>query len=81
MRARVDGHQSDNIHVIEGGPVTDSDPQAIVVHVRWQYVDSEAPEVAATICVPDRHGRYPIGGCEWTWYAALPSQDDYPLTD
>ncbi|MEU1077813.1 MULTISPECIES: hypothetical protein [unclassified Streptomyces] len=41
-------------------------PRAVVVHIRWQYLD-EGSDTAANIVHPDDEGLYPIGGWEWTW--------------
>jgi hypothetical protein len=62
------GHDAvDTIHVIEGGPTSEGETRAIVVHVSWQYHD-ESPEGGAKIVPPSPDGRYCIGGWEWTWY-------------
>ncbi|MFF8617042.1 hypothetical protein [Streptomyces sp. NPDC015350] len=36
-------------------------PRAVVVHIRWQYLD-EGSDTAANIVHPDDEGLYPIGG-------------------
>ncbi|MFF7953673.1 hypothetical protein [Streptomyces griseorubiginosus] len=43
--------------------------RAVVVHIRWQYLD-EGSDTAATIVSPDDEGLFPIGGWEWTWHFA-----------
>lgn len=52
---------TDQIHVIEGGPVP------VVLHIRWMYLADE-PATAANVIKPDEDGLYWIGGYEWTWY-------------
>jgi hypothetical protein len=40
--------------------------RAVVVHVRWQWMDEES-DTAANVVQPDENGLYPIGGWEWCW--------------
>ncbi|MFE2529910.1 hypothetical protein ACFXEL_37430 [Streptomyces sp. NPDC059382] len=43
--------------------------RAVIVHVRWQYLD-EGGDSAANVVRPDRDGLFPIGGWEWAWHFA-----------
>ncbi|MFG2162836.1 hypothetical protein [Streptomyces olivaceus] len=40
--------------------------RAIVVQVRWMYLD-EGSDTAVSAILPDDEGLFPIGGWEWTW--------------
>ncbi|MGW2700862.1 hypothetical protein [Streptomyces sp. NPDC001340] len=57
------------LHVVDGGTDREGEPRAVVVHIRWQYLDDGA-ESAATIVQPNDEGLYGIGGWEWTWHFA-----------
>ncbi|WP_330435854.1 hypothetical protein OIC43_37170 [Streptomyces sp. NBC_00825] len=47
--------------------------RAVVLHVRWQYLDEDGDVASAANAVrpnPNVEGRYGIGGWEWTWHFA-----------
>ncbi|WNI20386.1 hypothetical protein [Actinacidiphila sp. ITFR-21] len=44
--------------------------RAVVVHVRWQWMDEES-DTAANVVQSGQDGRYSIGGWEWTWGYAI----------
>ncbi|MEU3708377.1 hypothetical protein AB0E82_39575 [Streptomyces anulatus] len=58
---------ADTVHVIDGGAGSDGAPRAVVLHVRWMYLEDEGPTEVTTVITPTADGRYLIGGWEWTW--------------
>lgn len=59
---------SDTIHVIDGGTDNNGAPRAVVLHIRWMYLEEEGPAQVASVINPRKEdGLYGIGGWEWTW--------------
>ncbi|MEW1700628.1 MULTISPECIES: hypothetical protein [unclassified Streptomyces] len=59
---------SDTIHVIDGGTDGNGAPRAVVLHIRWMYLEDEGPAQVTSIINPRKEdGLYGIGGWEWTW--------------
>ncbi|WP_331757022.1 hypothetical protein OH782_41335 (plasmid) [Streptomyces sp. NBC_01544] len=64
------GHDcADTVHVIDGGTDTEGAPVAVVLHIRWQYIE-EGPAEITSIITPTTDRLYGIGGWEWTWSIA-----------
>lgn len=77
-QAAKDNYESvETIHVIDGGTDAEGNPRAVVLHVRWAYVEDEEEAQYATLAMqPDDEGLYSIGGDEWNWYEAAPDLDN-----
>ncbi|WP_331732030.1 hypothetical protein OG592_41035 (plasmid) [Streptomyces avidinii] len=59
---------ADTIHVIDGGTDSGGAPRAVVLHIRWMYLEDEGPAQVTSIISPrEEDGLYGIGGWEWTW--------------
>ncbi|MFJ3817828.1 hypothetical protein [Streptomyces sp. NPDC090056] len=59
---------ADTIHVIDGGTDSNGAPRAVVLHIRWMYLEDEGPAQVTSIINPrEEDGLYGIGGWEWTW--------------
>ncbi|MFB7341275.1 hypothetical protein ACFCZ6_14555 [Streptomyces hydrogenans] len=59
---------AETIHVIDGGTDSDGEPRAVVLHIRWIYLDDQGPEKVTSVIDPrEEDGLYCIGGWEWAW--------------
>jgi hypothetical protein len=78
------GHQVCTVHVIDGYQYTEEDgaarrqPAATVLLIDWDYYGEFGPEEVTRVITPDSHGRYAIGGFEWTWYQVEEPQASTP---
>lgn len=64
----------ETIHVIDGGTDHEGKPRAVVLHVRWCYIeDEEEAQYATLVMQPDDAGLYSVGGDDWNWYETAPA--------